>query len=121
MQSQLQGIPCDTSIHPTGRPGDEVCPYSDCDEGGDHSAICACVDLAKYGMGSGTEWVCMHSTCSCGVEEEQEEEVVVVSENENENGDEEVLGEALEASTATSVAVSALASISMLATAMFLN
>jgi hypothetical protein len=65
MQQKI-GVACDTSIHPTGRPGDEVCPYSDCDEGGDHSAICACVDLGKYGMGVGMEWVCMHATCSCG-------------------------------------------------------
>jgi hypothetical protein len=58
-------VPCDTAINPTGRPGDEFCPYSDCDEGGDHSAICACIDLGQYGMGDGMEWVCMHATCSC--------------------------------------------------------
>ena len=69
MQQKI-GVECDTSIHPTGRPGDEVCPYSDCDEGGDHSAICACVDLSKYGMGDGMEWVCMHATCSCGEQDE---------------------------------------------------
>ena len=72
-QQEKISVPCDTSIHPTGRPGDEVCPYSDCDEGGDHSAICACVDLAKYGMGEGQEWVCMHATCSCGGEEEDDQ------------------------------------------------
>jgi hypothetical protein len=59
---------CDSSINPTGRPGDEVCPYSECDEGGDTSAICACIDLAKYGFGEGEEWFCLHSTCSCGDE-----------------------------------------------------
>jgi hypothetical protein len=66
-------------LNPTGQPGDEVCPYSDCDEGGDHSAICACIDLKKYGMGEGTEWVCMHATCSCG-EEQQEDNGIVVEE-----------------------------------------
>ena len=65
-QQPQQRVPCDTSIHPTGRPGDEVCPYSDCDDGGDHSAICACIDMEQYGMGEGMEWVCMHATCSCG-------------------------------------------------------
>jgi len=42
-----------------------VCPYSECDDGGDTSAICACIDLAKYGLGEGEEWYCLHSTCSC--------------------------------------------------------
>jgi hypothetical protein len=66
-ESQLQkmSVSCNTTVHPTGQPGDEVCPYSDCDEGGDHSAICACLDLSKYGMGEGEEWVCMHATCNC--------------------------------------------------------
>merc|ERR1712238_389749 len=64
-QQQKLSIPCNLDIHPTGRPGDEVCPYSDCDDGGQHSAICACIDLEKYGMGTGTEWVCMHATCDC--------------------------------------------------------
>lgn len=68
-QQQKMSVACDTAIHPTGRPGDEVCAYSDCDEGGDHSAICACVDLGKYGIGVGMEWVCMHATCGCGEEE----------------------------------------------------
>ncbi len=45
-----------------------MCPYSECDEGGDTSAICACIDLAKYGFGEGEEWFCLHSTCSCGDE-----------------------------------------------------
>jgi hypothetical protein len=65
-------VSCDTTINPTGRPGDEVCPYSDCDEGGDHSAICACIDLEQYGMGEGMEWICMHATCNCGENEESE-------------------------------------------------
>merc|ERR1719491_1296354 len=64
-QQQKMSVPCNLDIHPTGRPGDEVCPYSDCDDGGEHSAICACIDLEKYGMGTGTEWVCMHATCEC--------------------------------------------------------
>ena len=65
-QQQKMSVACDIALHPTGRPGDEVCAYSDCDEGGDHSAVCACVDLGKYGIGVGMEWVCMHATCSCG-------------------------------------------------------
>merc|ERR1719491_2568345 len=64
-QQQQFSVPCNLDLHPTGRPGDEVCPYSDCDDGGEHSAICACIDLEKYGMGTGTEWVCMHATCQC--------------------------------------------------------
>merc|ERR1719491_1447931 len=64
-QQQQLSVPCNLDLHPTGRPGDEVCPYSDCDDGGAHSAICACLDLEKYGMGTGTEWVCMHATCQC--------------------------------------------------------
>lgn len=68
-----QSVSCDTAIHPTGRPGDEVCPYSSCDVGGDHSAICACIDLAQYGLGDGMEWICMHATCSCNDEEEEGE------------------------------------------------
>jgi len=65
------GAACDTAIHPTGHPGDEVCPYSDCDEGGDHSAICACIDREQYGMGVGMEWVCMHATCRCSHVQEE--------------------------------------------------
>jgi hypothetical protein len=68
LQVQPERVSCDTSINPTGRPGDEFCPYSSCDEGGDHSAICACVDLEQYGLGEGMEWICMHATCSCGGE-----------------------------------------------------
>ncbi|KAL3916489.1 MAG: hypothetical protein SGILL_005152 [Bacillariaceae sp.] len=71
-QQQQQRVACDTAVHPTGRPGDEVCPYSDCDEGGDHSAICACIDLEQYGMGEGMEWVCMHATCSCGEDDKEQ-------------------------------------------------
>lgn len=58
-------VACNTTVNPTGQAGDEVCPYSDCDTGGDTSAICACVDLAKYDLGEGQQWICMHSTCSC--------------------------------------------------------
>lgn len=71
-QVQTEAVPCDTAINPTGRPGDEFCPYSSCDEGGDHSAICACIDLEQYGMGEGMEWICMHATCSCGESESEE-------------------------------------------------
>lgn len=102
---QKMGVACDTAIHPTGRPGDEVCPYSDCDDGGNHSAVCACVDLAKYGMGDGMEWVCMHATCSCGQEDNEE----VMKSNEE-----------VESSAATSVA-SSLVSVSMLALVVLLN
>jgi hypothetical protein len=73
LQVQQQQVSCDTSINPTGRPGDEFCPYSSCDDGGDHSAICACVDLEQYGLGEGMEWICMHATCSCGGENEEVE------------------------------------------------
>jgi hypothetical protein len=66
-------LACDTSVHPTGRPGDEVCPYSDCDQGGDTSAICGCVNLANYGMGEGQQWFCLQSTCSCEEEGGMEE------------------------------------------------
>lgn len=55
---------CDTSIHPTGLAGDPSCPYHDCDEGGDMSAVCGCVDMAAYQMGEGMAWYCLHSTCS---------------------------------------------------------
>ena len=71
-QQPQQRVSCDTNIHPTGRPGDEVCPYSDCDDGGDHSAICACIDMEQYGMGEGTEWICMHATCSCGDDDDDQ-------------------------------------------------
>jgi hypothetical protein len=58
-------VECDINLNPTGQRGDPVCSYSDCEQGGDTSSICGCVDLAKYGMGNGTQWFCMHSTCSC--------------------------------------------------------
>jgi hypothetical protein len=58
-------VECDPLIHPTGQRGDPVCGYSDCDIGGDSSAICGCVNLTQYGIGEGTQWFCMHSTCSC--------------------------------------------------------
>lgn len=125
---QKMGVPCDTTIHPTGRPGDEVCPYSDCDEeGGNHSAICACVDLSKYGMGEGSEWVCMHSTCSCGEDdgiEQDEDESESESESTEEATEEASEDEASEEdessedlSSAATLAVSALASVSMVAMA----
>jgi hypothetical protein len=78
---QKQNVPCDTNLHPTGQPEDEVCPYSDCDEGGSHSAICACIDLSKYGLGDGMEWVCMHATCACN--EETINESATIDEEEN--------------------------------------
>jgi hypothetical protein len=106
MQEKVIGVACDTSIHPTGRPGDEVCPYSDCDEGGDHSAICACVDLGKYGMGVGMEWVCMHATCSCGEQDDQDgdlNEPLIMNEEDSEE------------SSAGAFVVSTVVSVSMLA------
>jgi hypothetical protein len=69
-QVALGASDCDTSIHPTGVQEDPVCSYSTCDEGGSESAICACIDKANYGLGSGMQWVCLHSTCDC---EEQAE------------------------------------------------
>lgn len=112
-QQQKIGVACDTTIHPTGRPGDEVCPYSDCDEGGDHSAICACIDLDKYGIGVGMEWVCMHATCSCGEQDnQQEEEEEVLDLNEEE--------ESKESSASASVA-SAMVSFFMMAMVVYLN
>lgn len=112
-QQQQMGVACDTAIHPTGRPGDEVCPYSDCDEGGDHSAICACIDLGKYGMGVGMEWVCMHATCSCGEQDDLlgEEEVLDLSENVEEEAKE----------SAAAPVASAMVSFSMLAMVVLLN
>jgi len=107
-QEQQLKVQCDTAIHPTGRPGDEVCPYSDCDEGGDHSAVCACVDLDKYGMGEGMEWVCMHANCNCGEQEDQVEE-------QND------LIEELIISSAASIASSVLLSFSMMAMVVIFN
>merc|ERR1719162_2918964 len=71
-QQQKQVVACDQTIHPTGHPGDEVCPYSDCDAGGDHSAICACLNLAEYGMGDGMQWICMHGTCNCADDDDDD-------------------------------------------------
>ena len=111
-QQEKMSVSCDTAIHPTGRPGDEVCAYSDCDEGGDHSAICACVDLGKYGIGVGMEWVCMHATCSCG-----DEDMDAIESNEPPAID-EVEEDSNESSTGTMVAP-ILLSASLLATAAF--
>jgi hypothetical protein len=82
LQAQQERISCNTTINPTGRPGDEFCPYSSCDQGGDHSAICACIDLEQYGLGEGMEWICMHATCSCGGSID-EEPVVTEAPNES--------------------------------------
>lgn len=114
-QQQQIKVTCDTAIHPTGQPGDEVCPYSDCDEGGDHSAICACIDLGKYGIGVGMEWVCMHATCSCGEQDDQqEEEEEVLDLNEEDE-------ESKESSASASVAASAMVSFFMMAMVVYLN
>jgi hypothetical protein len=61
-------VPCNTSIHPTGRPGDEVCGYSECESGGSFTAICGCVDLGNRSdvTTSEMQWICLHSTCGCG-------------------------------------------------------
>jgi hypothetical protein len=59
-------VQCDPAQHPGGRPGDEVCAYSDCDNGGTSSAICACIAPKDYAQGNTTaSWVCLHSTCNC--------------------------------------------------------
>lgn len=73
-EESMLGVPvyCNTTIHPTGRGGDEVCDYSECETGGSFSAICACVDLDDRGIGGGVQWFCMHSKCSCTDEEEAE-------------------------------------------------
>mmetsp|Transcript_3500 Transcript_3500/g.6757 ORF Transcript_3500/g.6757 Transcript_3500/m.6757 type:complete len:236 (-) Transcript_3500:284-991(-) len=67
---ELGQLNCDLDLNPGGHPGDEVCGYSDCDDGADFSAVCACVDLSRYGVEGGPQWHCLHSTCSCGEEEE---------------------------------------------------
>jgi hypothetical protein len=64
-ENSLEGTTCDTSMHPSGQADDPVCPYSTCDEGGSDSSICACIDMEEYGLGEGTQWVCLHSTCDC--------------------------------------------------------
>lgn len=107
---KVTSVACDTNMHPTGRPGDEVCPYSDCDQGGDHSAICACIDLGKYGLGDGMEWVCMHSTCSCSDQDDK---------NVDSNNIDE--GEASKESAAGASVLSVMVSVSMLATIALLN
>jgi hypothetical protein len=64
------GAYCNLTVHPSGRYGDEVCGYSTCEEGGDYSAVCACVDLERVrGIeGAGQQWFCLHSKCGCGEE-----------------------------------------------------
>lgn len=69
---------CDTSVNPTGQAGDPSCPYHNCDQGGNNSAVCGCVDLGAFGMGDGQKWFCLHSSCSsadgyCGIEEGADE------------------------------------------------
>lgn len=102
---QQERLECDTAIHPTGRSGDEVCPYSSCDDGGDHSAICACIDLEKYGMGEGMEWICMHATCSCGENDEvaNDEEPAPASEEEPASASEKASGASRVAMTSATV------------------
>jgi hypothetical protein len=78
-------VECNVTQHPGGQQGDEVCPYSDCDAGGDTSAICACIDLAKYNLGEGQQWVCMHSTCSCKAENVTGDETETTTGDETEN------------------------------------
>jgi hypothetical protein len=62
------GASCNLTVHPSGRYGDEVCGYSTCEDGGDYSAVCACVDLERVrGIeGAGQQWFCLHSKCGCG-------------------------------------------------------
>jgi len=61
-------VPCDTSVNPTGYPDDEVCGYSECEQGGEYSAVCACVDLEERVPGAGQQWFCLHATCACEAE-----------------------------------------------------
>jgi len=70
-EAQL-GVPveCDTATNPIGYPDDEVCGYSECEDGGEYSAVCACVDLEKRGVqGGGQQWFCLHATCACEAED----------------------------------------------------
>ena len=73
----MLGVPvaCDLDIHPTGYPGDEVCAYSECEDGGEYSAICACVDLSERVENGGTQWFCLHATCQCEATAEEEDVV----------------------------------------------
>lgn len=61
--------PSCNSSNPTGQAGDPPCSYSDCDSGGNLTAVCGCVDLT-FGQGPDEEgdlqWFCLHSTCECG-------------------------------------------------------
>ena len=85
----LLGVPvvCDLDIHPSGYPGDEVCAYSECEDGGEYSAICACVDLANVGGGNtGTQWFCLHATCQCEASEEAAEGDAAVESEPNDSG-----------------------------------
>jgi hypothetical protein len=70
------GAYCNLTVHPSGRYGDEVCGYSTCEDGGDYSAVCACVDLERVrGIeGAGQQWFCLHSKCGCGEEVEPDQE-----------------------------------------------
>jgi hypothetical protein len=65
----MLGVPveCDTATDPTGYPGDEPCGYSECESGGDYSAICGCVDGSQRPdvAFNTTQWICLHSTCNC--------------------------------------------------------
>jgi hypothetical protein len=60
-------VTCDTAVNPTGYPGDEACGYSECEKGGDYSAICGCVDFSQRDDVElkGVQWICLHSTCNC--------------------------------------------------------
>jgi hypothetical protein len=53
-------VPCNTTIHPTGYPGDESCGYSECESGGNFTALCGCVDFSQhqYNIADGVQWVC---------------------------------------------------------------
>eukprot|EP00798_Chlamydomonas_sp_ICE-L_P008807 gene8807-33677_t len=62
--SELEYPSCDTDLHPTGLAGDPSCGYDDCSTGGDNTAVCGCVDRARYRIGEGQAWYCLHSTCS---------------------------------------------------------
>lgn len=73
-------VECDPTVHPTGYPDDEVCGYSECENGGEYSAICACVSLDDRGVeNGGNQWFCLHSTCDCRPNESSASVVTMTS------------------------------------------
>ena len=64
-------VECNTTLHPKGYPGDEGCGYSECENGGDYSALCGCVDFSEHDFNTteGMQWICLYSACNCPVDE----------------------------------------------------